>query len=140
MRAAAAPERDESLETRVARIVEELAERPRYAERIFVTEDERGQLLDVERIEWIEADRNYVILHTVDGDFRLRGTIEGLVRRLDPKRFARVNRSAAVRIAAIAEVQPWFHGEYRIVLADGTALAWTRTHLDRAADLFLREF
>jgi two-component system LytT family response regulator len=128
------------LEDRVARLVAALDERPRYTDRILAMADERGVLLDVDRIDWIEADRNYVVLHAGAELYRMRGTIEAAARRLDPKRFARVNRSAVVRLASIREVQPWFHGEYRIVLADGTELTWTRTHLDGASDLFLREF
>jgi two-component system LytT family response regulator len=128
------------LEARVARLVEALGERPRYPERILVTAEERGVLLDVDRIDWVEADRNYVVLHAGGASHRMRGTIEAVTRRLDPQRFARVNRSSVVRLESIREVHPWFHGEYRIVLADGTELTWTRTHLDRASDLFLSEF
>jgi two-component system LytT family response regulator len=129
-----------ALAERVARIVEDLRERPRYAERIYVTEGERGLLLEVARVDRVVADRNYVTLHAGADAYRVRGTLDGLARRLDPSKFVRVNRSALVRVEAIREVHPWFHGEYRIVLGDGTELTWTRTHLDRASELFLKDF
>jgi two-component system, LytTR family, response regulator len=125
---------------RVARLVEDLRTGPRYAERVLVTSGERGLLVELARIDRIEADRNYVNLYAGAEAYRMRGTLEGLERRLDPAKFVRVNRSTVIRVAAIKEVHPWFHGEYRVVLADGTELTWTRTHLDRAADLFLKDF
>jgi two-component system LytT family response regulator len=135
-RAGAAPD----LAERIARLVEDMRGAPRYAERILVTSGERGQLLEVSRLDRVEADRNYVTLHAGRDVYRMRGTLDRLERRLDPSVFVRVNRSTIVRVGAIKEVQPWFHGEYRIVLVDGTEVTWTRTHLDRAAELFLREF
>ncbi len=129
-----------ALAERVARLVNEMRDRSRFAERIFVTEEGRGLLVEVERIDRVEADRNYVTIYSGTESYRLRGTLDGLVRRLDPAKFVRVNRSAVVRVGAIKEVHPWFHGEYRLRLADGTELTWTRTHLDRASELFLKDF
>jgi two-component system LytT family response regulator len=117
------------------RLLEEVrAKRPT---RILVQSGERGVLVDVERIDRVEADRNYVTLFVGPEAYRLRGTLEALERRLDRDAFVRVNRSTIVRVGAIKEVQPWFHGEYRIVLADGATITWTRTYLDRVGDVFL---
>jgi two-component system, LytTR family, response regulator len=129
-----------ALADRVARLVADLRGGARYAERILVTEGERGVPLEVDRIDRVEADRNYVTLHVGADVYRLRGTLEGLERKLDPSKFVRVNRSTVLRIGSIKEVHPWFHGEYRVVLADGTEVMWTRTHLDRAAEIFLKDF
>ncbi len=124
-----------------ARIDRLLAELPplehaaqRYAEHVLVEADGRGELLAVDRIVRIEADRNYVVVHAADGrPFRLRGTVERMQARLDPARFARVNRSVLVRLAAVREVKPWPDGEYRLLLEDGGRVTWTRRYLDQAA-------
>ena len=95
--------------------------------RHLLVHDERGaRLLPVDDIELARAERNYVALHTPAGAFRVRGTVGELAERLDPARFLRVNRSDVVRLDAIRELQPWSHGDYRIVLRDGTALLWSR--------------
>jgi two-component system LytT family response regulator len=65
--------------------------------------------------------------------FRLRGTVERMQARLDPARFARVNRSTLVRLAAVREVRPWPDGEYRLLLEDGARVTWTKRYLDQAA-------
>jgi two-component system LytT family response regulator len=105
--------------------------------RHLLVHDARGaQLLPVEDIALARAERNYVALHTARGTFRVRGTIGGLAGRLDAARFLRVNRSDVVRLDAIAELQPWSHGDYRIVLRDGTALLWSRRFRAEQAGAF----
>jgi two-component system LytT family response regulator len=96
--------------------------------RLLVHDDRGAYLLPVEQIAVARAERNYVVLHTPQGRFRVRGTIGALADRLDPARFLRANRSDVVQLDAIAELQPWSHGDYRIVLRDGTALLWSRRY------------
>lgn len=120
------------------RLLEELSNRPKYAERLLVNADEKAFLLSVEKIDWIEAARNYVNLHVGRDCYMARGTIEGLYQKLDPSKFLRANRSQIVNVASIRELHPWFHGEYRIILNDGTELSWRRRYLDRNSNLFLK--
>jgi two-component system LytT family response regulator len=131
--------RESDMGERVRRLLDQVQPGPRYAERILVPSGDRSFFLAVERIDRIEAARNYVTLF-VDGETHvLRGTVEGLYRRLDPAKFLRANRSEIVRIDSVAEVQPWFHGEYRLVLKDGTQVMWTRRFVDRASEALLRQ-
>jgi two-component system response regulator AlgR len=48
-------------------------------------------------IDWIEAERDYMRLHTGTRSFLLHQTISELERRLDPERFIRVHRSTILR-------------------------------------------
>ena len=77
-----------------------------------------------------------MVLYTPHGTFRVRGTIGALADRLDATRFLRVNRSDIVRMDAIRELQPWSHGDYRIVLGDGRALLWSRRYRAQQASAF----
>jgi two-component system LytT family response regulator len=61
----------------------------------------------------------------------LRETISRLEARLDPKKFLRVHRSAIVKIDKIRELQPWFHGEFRIILDGGKQLMLSRNYRAR---------
>jgi two-component system, LytTR family, response regulator len=99
---------------------------PRYLQRILVEKNRRESFLRVDQIDWVEADRNYVCLHSGGEIYTIRGTIDGLSKLLDPSQFARVSRSAIVNLDRIKEMQPWFHGERRVVLKDGSELTWTR--------------
>ena len=103
-----------------------------FAERILVPDGDRSVFVRVEGIDRIEADRNYVVVHAGSAEYRMRATIESIAARLDPSRFLRANRSTVVRLDAVVEVQPWFHGEYRLRMNDGTHVMWTRTYIERA--------
>ena len=101
---------------------------PRFARRLLVETNGREIFLPVERLEWAEADRNYVRLHAGPETYTLRATLESVARQLDPDQFARISRAEVVNLDFIREMQPWFHGERRIVLKNGTALTWTRRY------------
>ena len=110
--------------------------RPRYLQRILVHQGNRALLLPVERIDRVEADRNYVRLHSGGTVFTLRGSITSLGERLDPEKFLRINRSEIVRLDAVKELQPWFHGDYRVVMGDGATLMWSRRYRAQSAGEF----
>jgi two-component system, LytTR family, response regulator len=99
---------------------------PRFLKRILVEKNGREIFLPVERLDWAEADRNYVCLHAAGETYTTRGTLENLARQLDPDQFARISRSELVNLDHVKEMQPWFHGERRMVLKDGRELTWTR--------------
>ena len=48
--------------------------------------------------------------------------MKGLEDRLDPESFVRVHRSAIVNINNIKEMQPWFNGEFVIILTSGAKI------------------
>lgn len=98
----------------------------RFLKRILVEKQGRELFLPVERLDWAESDRNYVRLHSAGDEFVIRETLENLLRQLDPDQFVRISRSEIVNLDRVKEMQPWFHGERRIVLRDGRELTWTR--------------
>jgi two-component system, LytTR family, response regulator len=117
----------ESRGVELQRMVEALAP-PKYLRRVLVEHGARAILLPLDRVDRIEADRNYVWLHAEGQAYPLRVPITSIEERLDPQRFLRINRSAIVRMDAIAEMQPWSHGDFRVVLRDGTVLMWSRRY------------
>lgn len=124
----------QSTAARVDGLLAELAPPQHFAQHLLVEADGRAELLDVDRLVRVEADRNYLVVHAADGRrFRLRGTVERMQSRLDPARFVRVNRSALVRLAAVREVRSWPDGEYRLLLEDGGRVTWTKRFLDQPA-------
>jgi len=81
-----------------------------------------------EEIVWVEAADNYVLLHLVDGPrLMLRDTLSSIEEKLGATDFARVNRSALVRLDQVKELQPTFHGDYAVVLRNGTRLPLSRS-------------
>ncbi|WP_064504858.1 LytR/AlgR family response regulator transcription factor [Frateuria defendens] len=136
LRARLAPRPD--LGARLDRLLDALPVPAGYAAHLLIEADSRAELVPVERISRIEADRNYLAIHADGRRHRLRGTLERMQARLDPACFVRVNRSTLVRLAAIRELAPWPEGEYRLQLDDGSRLTWTRRYLEQAPPGLLR--
>jgi len=120
------PERFDRVLERAAAAI---APAPRkFAKRLLVETNGREIFLPVEHLAWAESVRNYVVLHSGRESYTVRGTLEGLARQLDPEQFTRISRSHLVNLDSVKEMQPWFHGERRIVLKDGAELTWTRRY------------
>lgn len=105
-------------------------------QRLIVADGTREVLLPIARVDRIEAEGNYVRLHAADRSYLLRQTLSALEVRLEPGRFLRANRSTLVRMDAIVEIQPWFHGDRRILLKDGSVLMWSRRYRAKERDRF----
>jgi two-component system LytT family response regulator len=110
----------------VLRALAELRREQDYVERIPVPVDEHIMLLDVGRIDWIEASRNTARLHAGGDVYELRETMATLEKRLNPRRFVRVHRSAIVNVDRIKAIHPWFNGYHVVVLTTGKELRMSR--------------
>jgi two-component system, LytTR family, response regulator len=118
------------------RALEEIENQSGWLRRLRVEAQPNHEiLLPLERVDVISAHGNYLELQTADRRYLRRGTLSDLLRRLDPRQFARINRSEIVRLDAIRELQPWFHGDYRVVLKSGPTLAWSRRYRARRDEL-----
>lgn len=73
----------------------------------------------VESIDWIEAQRDYVMLHTATRSHILRISMRALEDKLDPAQLMRVHRSAFARPANVVEVQRLGRTINALVLRDG---------------------
>ena len=106
-----------------------------FPERLLIHEGSRAFFVCVGEISWIEADRNYLLLHCGKKTHTLRSTLDALQETLDPKAFVRINRGTVVRLDAIRELLPWFHGEYKVVLQDNTERRWSRRYISQRPEL-----
>ena len=90
-----------------------------------------NSLLKPEEIEWIEAAGNYVRLHVGAEGHLLRETMNSIEARLNPETFFRIHRSHIVNIERIKELQPWFNGEYVVILRNGARLTLSRGYREK---------
>lgn len=105
------------------------ASRPQ--DRLVVKARGRVYFVRADAIDWIGASGHYLTLHAGRDEHLIRGTIRDIEARLDRERFVRVHRSTIVNLDRIKELQPSFHGEYAIVLRDGTRLSSSRGYSER---------
>jgi two-component system LytT family response regulator len=134
-------EQNGELKRKLATFLEDLKPKAKYLERVVVKNAGRVSFISVEEISWIEAAVNYVRFHAAGGkSYLIRGAISRLESQLDPSCFLRIHRSIIVSIKHIKEMQPLFHGDYEIVLKDGTKLTSSRSHRDKLQSLLENSF
>ncbi len=97
-----------------------------YLDRVMIKAGGRVIFLKVDEIDWIEAEGDYVKLHVGPRSHLLRDTMKNLEGQLDPAKFVRTHRSTIVSLDKIKELHPYFHGDYSIILEDGTELRLSR--------------
>jgi two-component system, LytTR family, response regulator len=120
---------------RIFAFIENMQKKASYAGRIVARKDNRIYFLKVEEIDWIKADGRHVSVQTGDQSFLVRQSIGELEGRLNPEKFIRIHRSVIVNVDQICEMQPWFHGDYRVFLANGTELLLSRNRRDKLHSL-----
>ena len=113
-------------------------ERP--VERLAVKRSGRTVFVEVADVDWIGAAENYVELHVGRESHLLHVPLSTLERALDPARFLRIHRSTIVQVPRIAELVAGPHGEFEVVLRDGTRLGSGRTYAERVRALANRPF
>jgi two-component system, LytTR family, response regulator len=132
---------NEKLQRKLASLLSDLkashaeSKQTKHRERVVIKESGRVLFLDVDEIDWITAQGNYVQIHTKDTAHLLRDTMNGVQSKLDPHKFLRLRRSTIVRIDQIKEMHPLFNGEYVVILKDNTQLVSSRRYRNNLTSL-----
>jgi two-component system LytT family response regulator len=132
-RARAQMERSEGgeLSQRLLALMQTLEARRGRPERIAVKSGGNVVFVKLGGVDWIEAADNYVCLHCGPDVHTLRETMNALEGRLDPGRFVRIHRSTIVNVDRIKSLQPWFRGDWAVLLQDGTQLTLSRSYREK---------
>jgi two-component system, LytTR family, response regulator len=112
-------------------MLQELRGEQPYLSRFVIRSVGRIVFVNAPDVDWIEAAGNYVRLHIAKESHLLRETMSSLETRLDPRVFARIHRSTIVNIERIRELHHIFHGDYSVLLKDGTRLTLSRGYREQ---------
>ncbi|MEL7170955.1 MAG: LytTR family DNA-binding domain-containing protein, partial [Bacteroidota bacterium] len=122
----------------LASLLEAVRPQEPYLDRLAVRLADRVELVRVADVDWIEASGNYVTVHAGGARHLIRTSLTRVASRLDPRRFLRIHRSTVVHLDRVRSLVPASHGDYTVVLHDGTTLNMSRTyreHLQRVLEL-----
>jgi len=101
----------------------------RSSERLLVPRGEQLELIEASAIHWLEADDNYVHVHTAAAHYLVRRTLADLLEQLG-ERFVRIHKSTAVNLAEITTLAPLFKGDHEVRLRSGATLRLSRRFKD----------
>jgi two-component system LytT family response regulator len=95
-----------------------------------------GRLILLRQREIVRVDGagRSIRVHAKGHEHLQRGSLTEAGERLDPRHFMRVHHSHIVNLDRVREVQPHGHGDYRIVLDDGSVVPVSRGHSERLRD------
>jgi len=127
------------LNRQIADLLADLRSGAKAPDRLAIKTSGRVIFLKIDEIDWVEAADNYVSLHVGNESHLHRETMSALESKLPADRFMRISRSTIVNVERIKELQPLFHGEYSVILRNGTRLTLSRSYRDKLQHLLGKE-
>jgi len=123
-------------QNQILSLLNDLKSHQKRPERILIRSEGRVYFVNVQEIDWVEAEGNYLRLHVGSESHLLRQTMNSLERQLSPSRFIRIHRSTIVNIEKVKELRPWFQGEYLAILHGGKKLNVGKSYRKNLTDAF----
>jgi len=108
---------------------------PAQRERIVVKDGSRIHVIPIGKLDYVEAQDDYVALHSEGKSYLKQQPIATLEAQLDPARFVRIHRSAIVNLERIARVEPYAKDSRIAILTDGTRLPVSRAGYARLLEV-----
>jgi two-component system LytT family response regulator len=98
-----------------------------FLERMVVRDGTRVTLIPVAKLDYVEAQDDYVALASQGKKHLKQQTIASVQAGLDPERFVRIHRSYIVNFERVVRIEPYGKDSRLAILADGTRLPVSRT-------------
>jgi two-component system, LytTR family, response regulator len=111
------------------------ARAPGYLERVVVKDGARVHIIPVSRLDFAEAQDDYVCLTSNGKTYLKQQTIGSLEESLDPRQFIRIHRSYIVNLDRVVKMEPYSKDSKVAVLSDGKQLPVSRSGYQRLTAL-----
>ncbi len=106
-----------------------------FLQRVVVRDGTRVTLIPIAKLDYVEAQDDYIALATQGAKHLKQQTIASIETGLDPARFVRIHRSYIVNFERVVRIEPYGKDSRLAILADGTRLPVSRTGYARLKSL-----
>ncbi|HEV2196955.1 MAG TPA: response regulator [Candidatus Acidoferrum sp.] len=106
-----------------------------FLERVVVKDGTRVTLIPITKLDYVEAQDDYVALASQGKKHLKQQTIASLEACLDPNCFVRIHRSYIVNLERVARIEPYGKDSRLAILSDGARLPVSRTGYARLQSL-----
>jgi two-component system LytT family response regulator len=96
-------------------------------QRIVVKDGPKVHVIPIDKLDYVEAQDDYVALHSGGKSYLKQQPIASLESLLDPARFVRIHRSAIVNLERVARIEPYGKESRLAILSDGARLPVSRS-------------
>jgi two-component system LytT family response regulator len=100
---------------------------PSQHERIVVKTGTKVKIIPVQDVIYLEADDDYVSIHTAEGSFLKNKTMSFFEQTLDPGQFVRVHRSYILAVQQITRIDPYEKDAHLAILRSGAKIPVSKT-------------
>ena len=111
----------------LAEVVSEARPRGERPQRIVVKDGARVHVIPIDKLDYVEAQDDYVALHSGGKSYLKQQTIGAVEALLDPARFVRIHRSVIVNLERVARIEPYGKDSRVAILADGARVPVSRS-------------
>lgn len=108
-------------------VMEEAAAQPEQSQRVVIKTGSKIRIIPVNDIHFLEADDDYVRIHTADGSFLKKKTMTYFEQVLDAALFVRVHRSYILQLAQITRIESPDNEHHLAVLKSGAKVPLSRS-------------
>jgi len=106
-------------------------EQQQYRKRLSVKVKDKIILLEVKNIDWIKASDGYLEISINRKKYLIQDSLKNLELQLNPSNFIRIHRSTIVNLERIHALEPWFNGEYYVILKNEERFKLSRNYKDK---------
>ena len=100
---------------------------PSQHERIVVKTGTKVKIIPVQDVQYLEADDDYVSIHTHEGSFLKNKTMSFFEQTLDARQFVRVHRSYILSVQQITRIDPYEKDSHIAILKSGAKIPVSKT-------------
>ena len=112
------------------------ARQGRPLERIVVKDGPKVTVVHLDRLDWVQAQDDYVLLRTEGKNLLKQQTLASLETQLDAARFIRIHRSYLLNLDRLVRVEQDSKEHRDAILRDGTRLPVSRAGYQRLRELW----
>ena len=108
-------------------LLETASHSPSQSQRIVVKTGTKIKIIPVHDVQYLEADDDYVSIHTQEGSFLKNKTMSFFEQTLDPRQFVRVHRSYILSVQQITRIDPYEKDAHIAILKSGAKIPVSKT-------------
>ncbi len=100
-----------------------------YPKKLSIKHGKKSYLVDLEDIKWISVENSVTRIHTDFKKYIYQGSLNQILKELNPNHFKRIHRSTIIRINAVRQTNSRLNGDYDVEMKDGTILRLSRNYV-----------
>lgn len=129
--------KDTDQQKRIRALLEQIQEEKEYPNQLFVRSRNQIIPIEVEEINWIEAEGDYSRIYFGEKEVLCGKRLGKLLEQLDPEKFARVHRSYTISLFSLKDLNPDGYGGFTATLVDDKKVKVSRNYSDQIKEFII---